>query len=43
MNVMTIADTWFCAQRPIFEVCVCIIVRLEDPNMARCPGPPAEI
>ncbi len=32
-----IAEAWFCAQWPIwvvFEVCVWIIVRLEDPNMA---------
>ncbi len=35
---MAIAEAWFCAQWPIFcvvfEVCVWIIVRLEDPNMA---------
>ncbi len=35
---MVIAEAWFCAQCPIFcvvfEVCVWIIVRLEDPNMA---------
>ncbi len=35
---MAIAEAWFCAQGPIFcvvfEVCVSIIVRLEDPNMA---------
>ncbi len=33
-----IAEAWFCAQWPIFcvafEVCVWIIVRLEDPNVA---------
>ncbi len=28
---MVIADAWFCV---VFEVCVWIIVRLEDPNMA---------
>ncbi len=28
---MVIAETWFCV---VFEVCVWIIVRLEDPNMA---------
>ncbi len=34
---MVIAEAWFCAQWPISvvsEVCVWIIVRLEDPNMA---------
>ncbi len=35
---MNIAEAWFCAQWPIFglffEVCVWIIVQLEDPNMA---------
>ncbi len=34
---MAIAEAWFCTQWPIcviFEVCVWIIVRLEDPNMA---------
>ncbi len=35
---MAIAEAWFCAQWPIFvlffEICVWIIVRLEDPNMA---------
>ncbi len=35
---MAIAEAWFCAQWPIFvfvfEVCVWIIVRLEDPKMA---------
>ncbi len=34
---MAKAEAWFCAQWPIlccFEVCVWIIVRLEDPNMA---------
>ncbi len=35
---MDIAEAWFCAQWPIFcdvfEVCVWIIVRLKDPNMA---------
>ncbi len=35
---MTIAEAWFCAQWNhfcvVFEVCVWIIVRLEDPNMA---------
>ncbi len=35
---MAIAEAWFCAQWPIyfvvFEVCVWIIVRLEDQNIA---------
>ncbi len=38
MTGMVIAEAWFCAQWPIFcvvfEVCVWIIVWLEDPNMA---------
>ncbi len=34
MTGMAIAEAWFCAQWPVFEVCVWIIVRLEDPNMA---------
>ncbi len=38
---MTIAEAWFCTQWHsdfcvVFEVCVCIIVRLEDPNLAHC-------
>ncbi len=35
---MAIAEAWFCAQLThfcvVFEVCIWIIVRLEDPNMA---------
>jgi len=27
------ADAWFCV---VFEVCVWIIIQLEDPNMAHC-------
>ncbi len=27
------ADAWFCV---VFEVCVSIIIQLEDPNMAHC-------
>ncbi len=31
---MATAEVWFCDQFCVFEVCVWIIVRLEDPNMA---------